>query len=385
MVAGEGAESARKDAATAGPETDGAETGGAETSVRVAEAALREAVEVIFVGLGLTAEDAATVADALVEADLMGVSSHGVSNYIQLIYAPGIRAGRIEARPRLEVVRETPVSAVVDGGGGMGHVVGRFAMELAIRKASEVGIGAVAVLGSRHYGAAGHYSHMALAHDMIGLSLTNADKLVVPTHGSESRLGTNPIAVSIPAGDEAPFHLDMATSTVPLGKIMLARRAGQPIPHGWAADATGRSTTDAAAAFEAFRLLPLGGTYELGSHKGYGLAMLVDILSGLLSGAGVGAGGGLGNQVGHFFAAARLDCFRDPDEFKREMDEFLRQMRATPPIEGSGEEVIYAGVKEAAARADCAANGIPLHRDVVAYLDGLADELGSTAPRLGSA
>jgi LDH2 family malate/lactate/ureidoglycolate dehydrogenase len=352
--------------------------------VRVDPLQLRRCVEAIFVGLGLNAQDAATVADALVEADLMGVSSHGVSNYIQLIYAPGIRDGRIEARPQIEVVRETPVSAVVDGGGGMGHVVGRFAMELAISKAHEVGMGAVAVRGSRHYGAAGYYSRMALAHDMIGLSLTNADQLVLPTHGSESRLGTNPIALAVPTGKQPPFHLDMATSTVPLGKIMLARRAQQEIPHGWAADATGRSTTDAAAAFEAFRLLPLGGTYELGSHKGYSLAMVVDILSGVLSGAGAGASGGLANQVGHFFAAARIDCFRDPQEFKDEMDAFLELMQATPPVEGSGESVIYAGIKEAAARADRERNGIPLHPDVLQFLDGLVEKLGVEAPRLAA-
>lgn len=363
-------------------------TGAGADVVRVKEADLRATVETLFEGLGLPRDDASSVAEALVEADLMGVSSHGVSNYIQLLYAPGLRDGHINPRPKIQVVRETPVSAVVDGDRGMGPVVGRFAMELAIEKAHDVGLGAVAVRGSRHYGAAGHYSRMALVHDMIGLSLTNADKLVLPTHGRESVLGTNPIAIAVPTSEASPFHLDMATSTVPIGKLMLARRAGQSIPHGWAADETGRSTTDPATALEAFRLFPLGGSYEHGSHKGYSLALIVDILCGLLSGAGTSVGdgiaaSGLGGQVGHFFAAARIDCFRDPEEFKADMDELLTRLLAIPPVE-DGEPVIYAGVKEAAARADRLANGIPLHREVVQFLTDLAEKLDVEVPKLGA-
>jgi LDH2 family malate/lactate/ureidoglycolate dehydrogenase len=279
-------------------------------AVRVGADPLRRHVTSIFERLGLPAEDAATAADVLVQADLMGVDSHGVSNYIQLLYVPGLRGGSIAPRPRIEVVQETAISALYDGGGGLGLVVGTRAMRAAIEKARASGVGLVAVRNSRHYGAAGCYARMALAHDLLGLSLTNSDKLVVPTFGRESRIGTNPISVAVPAGAQPPFLLDMATSTVPLGKIMLARRNGLTLPEGWAADENGVPTTDPETAFRALRLLPLGSTFEQGSHKGYGLGVVVDILSGVLSGAGVAVGQGLGGQVGHFFAALRVDVLR---------------------------------------------------------------------------
>jgi LDH2 family malate/lactate/ureidoglycolate dehydrogenase len=346
-----------------------------EHSVRVPAARLARQVAAIFERLGVGAEDAAVAAGILVQADLAGVDSHGVSNYIQLLYEPGLRRGTIAPRPSIEVVAETPISALVDGGGGLGLVVGARAMAIAIEKAKASGVGLVAVRNSRHYGAAGCYSRMAIAHDMIGLSLTNSDKLVVPTFGRDSRIGTNPIAVAVPAGEEPPFLLDMATSTVPLGKIMLARRHGVPLPEGWAADEDGVPTTDAETAFRALRLLPLGGVHEQGSHKGYGLGVVVDILSGVLSGAGVAVGQGLGGQVGHFFGALRVDVLRPIDDFKAMMDEYLRALRATPTAPGQ-ERVLYAGVPEHETERDRAANGIPLHRDVVAYLDRLAADLG---------
>lgn len=341
--------------------------------VRVNAKKLRETVERIFQALGLQIDHAASVADALVTADLWGVSSHGVSNYIESIYAPGLRRGSIEARPKIEVIRESAVTAVVDGGGGMGHVVGRHAMSMAIDKARMNGVGLVAVRGSRHYGMAGYYSMMAVPHDMIGLSLTNSDKLVLPTFGKEARLGTNPISVAAPANFEAPFLLDMATSTVPFGKLMLARRAGQRIPMGWASDAEGVPTTDPSVAVEALRLLPLGSSYELGSHKGYSLAVVVDILTGLLSGAGIGMDEGLGPQVGHFFGALRIDLMRSAKVFKEEMDSMLKRLRSTPSVDD--EPVIYAGFKEFCAEQERSREGIPLHPGVIDYLRRLSAEL----------
>ena len=264
---------------------------------------------------------------------------------------------------------------MIDGGGGIGLVVGTRAMTMAIEKARAAGIGLVAVRNSRHYGAAGNYARMALAHDMIGFSVTNSDKLVVPTYGRESRIGTNPIGVAVPAGAEPPFLLDMATSTVPLGKIMLARRNGLALPVGWAADRNGVPTTDPEVAFSALRLLPLGGTPEQGSHKGYGLGVVVDVLAGVLSGAGVAVGQGLGGQVGHFFAALRVDLLRPLDAFKAGMDEYLRALRETPTAPGH-DRVFYAGLMEHESEVARRRDGIPLHRDVVGYLDRLAGELG---------
>ena len=348
--------------------------------VRVDVNLLTETVEVIFLALGMPEADAKTAARALIEADLMGVSSHGVSNYIETIYVPGLRDGTINPRPKVRVVKDTGVTVVVDGDGGMGHVIGSHAMLLAIERAAEHGVGLAAVRGSRHYGAAGFYSMMALDHDMIGLSLTNSDALVLPLFGREARVGTNPIAVAIPTANEPPFLLDMATSTVPLGRVMLSARAGMPLPEGWAADHKGRSTTNARTAADAVRLLPLGGaSFEGGGHKGYGLGVVVDVLCGLLTGAGAGIDSGLGSEVGHFFGALRIDAFREVSVFKEEMDVLVRHLRETPPVDDSN-AVIYAGIKEIRARQDAEAHGIPLHPAVVKTLRELCNDLGVAGP-----
>lgn len=346
-----------------------------DQACRIESDSLQAVVRGIFVQLGVPEADAHDAATVLVEADLIGVDSHGVSNYIQLIYRPGLTRGTINPTPTIRAVHETPISALVDGDGGLGLVVGTRAMEMAIAKAQATGVGIVTVRNSRHYGMAGFYSMMALEHDLIGLSLTNADALVLPTFGSVRKLGTNPIAVAVPTGREAPFLLDMATSTVPYGKIMLARRLGVEIPTGWAADEDGLPTNDPEVAFKARNLLPLGGTRDQGSHKGYGLGMVVDILSGILSGAGVPAGGSLGSGVGHFFGAMRVDAFRPLDEFRSLMDEYLQDLQSTPVCEGEN-EVIYPGVLESRTRKDRSENGIPLHPDVVKYLADLAVKLG---------
>lgn len=342
--------------------------------VRVQADALRTTVERAFAALGMPAADAAISADALLEADLMGISSHGVSNYVQLIYAPGLRSGSIVAQPEIRVERDGGCALLIDGDSGMGHVVGQRAMRLAIERAKRHGVGLATVRNSRHYGAAGYYALLAAREGCIGISMTNADSLVVPTHGRDARFGTNPIALAAPCGELPTFLLDMATSTVPLGKIMLAARAGQRIPEGWAADPSGRPTTDPQVAFEALRLLPLGGTYEQGSHKGYGLALLVDILCGALS-DGIARGGSFGGAVGHFFCAIDVEALRPLDEFRASMDELLRMMLETPRVDET-EPVIYPGWKEHHARLDRAANGIPLHPGVVEYLNGLCVELG---------
>ncbi|MBI4233010.1 MAG: Ldh family oxidoreductase [Chloroflexi bacterium] len=339
---------------------------------------LKALVSQVFQKLGVPKQDADTAADVLVLADLRGVDSHGVSNYVQSIYVPGLTERRMNPRPSIQVVRETPVTALVDGDSGLGLVVGVRAMELAIRKAQAAGVGFVTVRNSRHYGMAQYYSLMALPHDMVGLSMTNATPIVTPTFGREPRYGTNPLSVAVPAGQEPPFVLDMATSTVAMGKVILAERMGVPLPLGWAADAQGTPTTDAVAAREARRLLPLGGTREQGSHKGYGLALVVDILSGILSGVGGGPMVQSGSPVGHFFGALRVDAFRPVGEFKAMMDAYLREMKSTPPAPGQ-ERVYYAGLMEYEMEQHRRRHGIPLHPQVVAYLRGLCGELGVPA------
>jgi L-2-hydroxycarboxylate dehydrogenase (NAD+) len=347
-----------------------------DETVRVPPLKLREMVTEIFEKLGLPEEDAEICADALVQADLSGIESHGVSNYLQIFYVPGLQGGNINPQPRIQTVHETPVSALLDGDGGMGFVVGTRAMELAIHKAKNSGAGMVTVRNSRHYGVAGYYALMAVAHDMIGLSMTNTDRLVVPTFGREARIGTNPISVAVPAAEEAPFLLDMATSTVTMGKIMLARREGAKLADGWAADQEGRPTTDPEVAWAAKKLLPLGGVYEQGSHKGYGLSALVDILSSILSGAGVRTDPELGAAMAHFFGAIRIDVFRPAEQFKTMMDGYLRMLRDTPPMEGQ-ERVYYAGLIEHETKQKRSVEGIPLSEGVVAYLRELAGALGA--------
>jgi LDH2 family malate/lactate/ureidoglycolate dehydrogenase len=349
-----------------------------EKAIRVPAKKLKAIVIGIFQKLGLPAEDAEICADGLVYADLSGVESHGVSNYLKLFYVAGLKEGKINPCPQIQTVHETPVTALLDGDGGMGFVVGARAMGVAIQKAKESIVGLVTVKNSRHYGMAGYYARMALTHDMIGLSITDTDRLVLPTFGREARIGTNPISVAVPATEEAPFLLDMATSTVTIGKIMLARRAGTRLVNGWAADQEGRPTNDPEVAWAARNLLPLGGTYEQGSHKGYGLGVLVDILCGILSGAGVRTDPELGAGVAHFFGALRIDAFRPGEAFKSMTDRYLRMLRTTTPVEGH-ERVYYAGLPEHETRQERKQTGIPLHEGVVAELRGLAKSLGVEA------
>jgi LDH2 family malate/lactate/ureidoglycolate dehydrogenase len=351
----------------------------AQDTVRVSGDALRRIVSDVFQKLSVPPEDARQAADVLVSADEFGVDSHGVSNYLEHHYVGGLAKRQINPLPAIRTVHETPVSATVEGDGGMGLVVGTWAMLLAVRKARQTGVGLVAVRNSRHYGMAQYYSRMALPEEMIGISMTNASPIVLPAWGREARLGTNPISVAVPADKQLPFVLDMATSAVAMGKIMIADRLGERLPLGWAADGNGAPTQDAATARAARKLLPLGGTPEGSSHKGYGLALVVDIFSGLLSGWGGGTKITSATGVGHFFGAFRIDCFRPAAEFKRDMDAYLLELLATPPAPGH-ERVIYPGVPEHETWLERRREGIPLHRDAADMVRRVAAEFGVPFP-----
>ena len=344
-----------------------------EDAVRVSADLLRRLVSGIFQRLNVPSEDADIAADVLVTADLRGVDTHGVSNYIEMHYVPGLTSGRINARPNIHVVRETIATALVDGDGGLGHVVGYRAMELAMKKAKEAGAGFVTVTNSRHFGMAGYYPMMALEHDMIGLAMTSAGPRVVPTFGRQAMLGTNPLSVAAPTVEEPPFVLDMATSTVAVGKLLIAQRLGHSIPQGWALDEKGEPTTDADAALKTRNLLPLGGTRELGSHKGYGLAMVVDILCSVLSTLVHGTIMQQG-EAAHFFGALDIGAFQPVDQFKQAMDTMIRDLHNSPKAEGH-DRIYVAGEMEAETARERAANGIPLHKDVVRYLSDISREL----------
>jgi L-2-hydroxycarboxylate dehydrogenase (NAD+) len=289
----------------------------------------------------------------------------------------------LNPRPNVEIMRESPVTALVDGDGGMGLVVGVRAMELCIAKATENGLAAVAVRRSRHYGMASYYSLMCLPHDMIGISLTtNCRPAVVPTFGSQPMLDTNPISIVAPAGREPPFELDMATSVAAVGKLTLGLAAGKrEISLGWALDREEQPTADAQVALSALRLLPLGGSRELGSHKGYGLAVAVEILCAVLAG---GMYGNLydrnppddpkvRNSSTHFFAALRVDHFRPVDEFKAAMDDLLRALKESAKAEGH-DRIYTAGEIEHETEQERVANGIPYHSGSIASLRACAAE-----------
>ncbi len=338
--------------------------------VRVDAAALREFTAAFFGRLGWKAEEAEDAAEILVASDLRNIESHGVPRldmYLNM-YQTGV------ARPDavFSIERETPATALVDGGNGLGLVVGRKAMQLAIDKAAQTGVGMVTVNNSSHFGIAGYYAEMALSHDMFGLAMTNSSAIGVPTFGKERRLGSNPIAFAAPAKDEHPFLLDMATTVVALGKVEIAARQERPIPAGWGLDENGHSTTDPFELLESLNVLMLGSTPELSSHKGYGLATMVDILTGVLS--GIGPGFRLARlRAGHFFAAFRIDGFRDVETFKTDMDELIRGLRNTPTVDGAS-RVYVAGEKEYMAQAENLRLGVPLHPKVIYRLKQIGEE-----------
>jgi len=341
----------------------------------------------VFQKMDVSEEDARITAGVLVAADLRGIDSHGVARLRR--YVNGLRDGMMIARPEVQVVAETPATALVDAGAGLGQPVSYRAMQRAIQKALEVGAGFVTVRNSNHYGIAGYYAMMALEHDCIGISMTNAAVLVVPTFGRDGMLGTNPIAVAAPADQERPFVLDMATSTVPRGKLEVYNRLEKPIPLGWATDETGAPTTDAGQALENFKqrvgggLLPLGGAGELlRGYKGYGLALWVDVFCAILSGAAYADlaypktpdGKPLPSNIGHFFGAWRVDGFRPVDEFKVAMDDLQRRLKDAPKAEGQDRIYIH-GEKEYEEAERRSRDGIPLNPKVAADLRAIAGKL----------
>jgi LDH2 family malate/lactate/ureidoglycolate dehydrogenase len=340
--------------------------------VRIPAQALLDFVTDFMLKMGLNPIDAAQAAEILVASDLRGIESHGVPRLD--MYREMFSKGLIQPDAPFTIERESGATALVNGGSGLGLVVGRRAMQLAINKAHDTGVGMVAVTNSSHFSIAGFYASMALSHDMIGLAFTNSAPLGVPSGGRENRFGTNPLAFAAPAGDELPFVLDMATTAVSLGKIEIAARHGKTLPVGWGLNAQGQPTTDPYEVMRARLVAPLGSLPELSSYKGYGLAVMVDILCGVLS--GMGAGLRLPRlKAGHFFGALRIDAFRDVAEFKADMDQMIRDLHSTKPMDGV-ERVYVAGEKEYLAEQENRRLGVPLLPGVVQRLHEIQQELG---------
>lgn len=332
-------------------------------------------VQRAFEKLGVPGADAEIAAATLVAADLRGVDTHGVIRFSpQAWYVKWLSDGSMTARPNIRMISETPSTALLDGDRGMGMVIGHRAMELAISKAKQSGIGMVGVRNSRHYGMSAQYAMQALAYDMIGIAMTNASRQVVPTFGREPRFGTNPMCFAVPADKQLPFVLDMATTTAAAGKLELAARLGKAIPTGWALNEKAEPTDDPRIAQKARRLLPLGGSRDNGSHKGYGLAVIVEILCGVLTGT-LTALNADQDPRGHFFGAIRIDAFRPLADFKQDMDRLIQELKSTPPVEGQS-RVYVAGEIEFETAEERAERGIPLLPSVLKGLREVGAQLG---------
>ncbi len=348
----------------------------ARPTVRVSETVLRSFAETAFARAGVPEADARLAADTLIEADLRGIDSHGISR-LDRFYLQRLESGHTKSTPDWNVVQETAGTARLDADGGLGIAVGVRAMDLAIQKAREVGTGFVTAGNSRHFGAAGIYATQALKHDMIGLSMTNTNPIVLPAGGRDPRLGSNPIAIAVPVGDGPPFIFDAATSVVSAGKFETYLREDKQPPAGWALTDDLEPERSAARPPNGRRLLPLGGDLEHSNYKGYGLAMIVDILCGVLSGMGPGLAqkGPSGTfQSAHFFGAWDIAAFWDPAAFKQMMADYLREMRATPPMPNV-DRVRVPGDIEAENKSDRLENGIPLYPDVIGNLKDIAQRL----------
>lgn len=338
----------------------------------------------VFLAIGCSEAHAASAAEVLVAADLRGIDSHGVarlSGYVRLW-----EAKRVNAKPVVQLIHETPSTGVIDGDQGLGLVVAPIAMKVAIEKARQVGTGWVSVCNSNHFGIAAYHAMMALEEDMIGMVMTNASALVAPTFAKERMLGTNPICVAIPAGTEPAFVADLATTTAANGKLEILQRKGLDTPLGWVQDKNGAQVTDAHALKSGGALLPLGSDRDHGSHKGYALGAIVDIFSAVLSGANYGPWvppfpayvpmpeNQPGKGIGHFLGAMRIDAFRKKEDFKKDMDQWIQRFRQAEPIDRH-QKVLIPGDPEREMELIRRKDGVPLLGVVWEDIQAVAEKL----------
>jgi LDH2 family malate/lactate/ureidoglycolate dehydrogenase len=348
------------------------------------ESTLREFTKSVFEKIGCSKEHAELATDVLIKSDLRGIDSHGVARltgYVRLW-----EKGRINAKPNIKIVHETPTTATVDGDAGLGLVVAPFAMQVAIEKAEKYGSGWVSVRNSNHFGIAGYHTLMAIEKNMIGFAMTNASPLVAPTFANEKLLGTNPMCYAFPAGKYPPVIVDMATSAAANGKLEIAQRMGKAVPDGWIQDANGNPSTDPHELKNGGSLLPLGSDRDHGSHKGFGLSATVDILSAVLSGANYGpwvppfvafmepSTNPVGKGIGHFLGAMRVDGFRPVDEFKSHLDNWIERFSNAKTITPD-QKVVIPGQPEVESENERKLNGIPIIDEVCNDLNKLAEKL----------
>ncbi|WP_340123456.1 Ldh family oxidoreductase [Methylobacter svalbardensis] len=350
---------------------------------------LREFSTQVFLHFGISRQDAEQAADVLSLADLRGIDSHGMARLHT--YFDMLTLGRINPRPNIKIIRDKMSLCTVDGDNGLGLIVGPKANEIAMDKAEAHGSGWVSVRNTNHFGIASYYSLKALERDMIGWSMTNTTKLVAPIWGAERMLGTNPISIAFPGINNPPIVIDFATSAAAYGKIEIALRKGVPVPKGWTINNQGDMTTDPNDMINGGALLPLGSERELGGHKGYALAAMVDILTSVLSGANWGPfappfalrqeipSRSVGKGIGHFFGAMQIDGFMEVDEFKKRIDEWIEVFRNTKPTKGQ-KAVLIPGDPEHAEEAIRRKSGIPLLQAVVDDLKDISKQTGIPFP-----
>lgn len=349
----------------------------------ISQSDLRLYTESVFKRIGCSHEDAKLAADVLIKADLRGIDSHGVarlSGYVRLY-----ENGRINTQANLKIVREKHAVFTVDGDGGLGLVIAPKVMEMVIDKTVKYGASNAAIGNSNHFGIAAYHAMMALEHGFIGMAMTNASPLVAPTYSKERMLGTNPICYAIPAGEEPAFVVDMASSAAANGKLEIAERKQKPVPFGWLENKAGEPTDNPTDLKAGGHLLPLGSDFEHGSHKGYGLGALVDIMSGVLSGANYGPWVPPfvaflpvmpdlpGKGLGHFLGAMDVDGFMDKAEFGRRMDHWIKRFRAATPV-SEDKKVIVHGEPELELYDERLLGGIPLIDKVKTDLTELAEK-----------
>ena len=357
-------------------------------SINIEREKLTDYIAAIFAAKGMAADDAAMTAKVLVAADARGIPSHGIGRLWR--YLGGIDKGVMKLDVSPETVKESANSLIVDAKGVMGPPVSYRTMEKILDKADDCGMAFGSIRDSNHFGIAGYYAMMAAERDMIGFTMTNTAALGVPTFGCDVMYGTNPIAVAVPADKEINYCLDMSTTVVSRGKIEVYDREEKNLPQGWAVNEKGLSASEPGPLLESMLhrqgggILPLGGEgVGFGGHKGFGLAVLVDIFCAVLSGADFGPdvadSEATSARVSHFFGAIKLERFRDPAAFKADMDQMLRQLREAKPAEGQS-RVYYAGLKEAEAEIVCRESGVPLSDKVWEQVTGFGDALGIERP-----
>ena len=334
-----------------------------------------------FKSFGFTADESRIISDVLLLSDLYGIESHGMQRLAR--YHKGIEKGLIKVDAKPEVVFETPVSAVIEGNDGMGQLISHKAMEIAIEKAKKTGMAIVTVRNSNHFGIAGYYAKMACDAGLLGMAMTNSEAIMVPTFGRMAMLGSNPIAVAMPA-DPYDFFFDASTTVVTRGKLEIYNKLGKPLPEGWALDKDGKGSSDAKdvlsniVAKNGGGIMPLGGeTEQLGGHKGYGYGMFCEIFSSILS-MGITSNHTHMNGKGgtcHGFMAVDPKIFGDADAIKEHLSTFMRELRQSPKAEGA-DRIYTHGEKEILAKADRLANGINVNINTVAEMFEMCKYVG---------